>query len=61
MLAFWGGDLRVFAAVMAGDSFGISFAGVALVTYNVEPDQPSATPPPSTPSCRPPTPTSASS
>jgi MFS transporter, PAT family, beta-lactamase induction signal transducer AmpG len=25
--------LRLFAAVMAGDNFGISFAGVALVTY----------------------------
>jgi PAT family beta-lactamase induction signal transducer AmpG len=32
-LAHSGGDLRVFSAVMAGDSFGISFAGVALVTY----------------------------
>ena len=33
LLAHSGGDLRVFSAVMAGDSFGISFAGVALVTY----------------------------
>ncbi len=33
LLARSGGDLRVFTAVMAGDSFGISFAGVALVTY----------------------------
>lgn len=32
-LAYAGKDLRVFSAVMAGDSFGISFAGVALVTY----------------------------
>jgi len=33
LLAFSGGDLRVFSAVMAADSLGISFAGVALVTY----------------------------
>ena len=33
ILAFAGHDLRAFAAVMAGDSFGTSFAGVALVTY----------------------------
>ena len=33
VLAYAGHDVRVFAAVMAGDSFGISFAGVALVTY----------------------------
>ncbi len=32
-LAYSGGDMRVFSAVMAADSFGISFAGVALVTY----------------------------
>jgi PAT family beta-lactamase induction signal transducer AmpG len=32
-LAYSGGDLRAFGAVMAADSFGISFAGVALVTY----------------------------
>jgi PAT family beta-lactamase induction signal transducer AmpG len=33
VLAYRGRDVGVFAAVMAGDSFGISFAGVALVTY----------------------------
>ena len=33
LLAFSGGDLAAFSFVMAGDSFGISFAGVALVTY----------------------------
>jgi PAT family beta-lactamase induction signal transducer AmpG len=33
VLAWSGPDLRVFAAVMAVDSFGVSFAGVALVTY----------------------------
>lgn len=33
ILAYSGGDLRMFSAVMAADSFGISFAGVALVTY----------------------------
>jgi len=32
-LAYSAGDLRTFAAVMAADSFGLSFAGVALVTY----------------------------
>jgi PAT family beta-lactamase induction signal transducer AmpG len=32
-LAYSGGDLRVFTAMMAVDSFGLSFAGVALVTY----------------------------
>jgi len=32
-LAYSGGDLKIFAAVMAVDSFGLSFAGVALVTY----------------------------
>lgn len=32
-LAYSGGDVRIFSAVMAADSFGISFAGVALVTY----------------------------
>ena len=33
LLAHSGGDLRAFSAVMAADGFGISFAGVALVTY----------------------------
>ena len=33
ILAYSGGDVAVFSAVMAADSFGISFAGVALVTY----------------------------
>ena len=33
ILAYAGPDVRVFGAVMAVDSFGISFAGVALVTY----------------------------
>ena len=33
LLARSGGDLRVFGAVMAADNFGISFAGVALITY----------------------------
>lgn len=33
LLAFYGPDLRLFAAVMAADNFGIAFAGVALVTY----------------------------
>jgi PAT family beta-lactamase induction signal transducer AmpG len=32
-LALAPGDMRAFGAVMAADSFGISFAGVALVTY----------------------------
>jgi PAT family beta-lactamase induction signal transducer AmpG len=32
-LAYSGGDLTIFTAVMAVDSFGLSFAGVALVTY----------------------------
>jgi PAT family beta-lactamase induction signal transducer AmpG len=32
-LAYTGPDLRVFAAVMFADNFGIGFAGVALVTY----------------------------
>ena len=32
-LAYSGGDLTIFASVMAADSFGLSFAGVALVTY----------------------------
>jgi len=32
-LAYSGGDLKIFAAIMAIDSFGLSFAGVALVTY----------------------------
>ncbi len=32
-LAYSGGDLTIFATVMAADSFGLSFAGVALVTY----------------------------
>jgi MFS transporter, PAT family, beta-lactamase induction signal transducer AmpG len=33
VLAYSRTDLRVFGLVMAGDSFGIAFAGVALVTY----------------------------
>jgi PAT family beta-lactamase induction signal transducer AmpG len=33
LLAYTGPDLKVYAAIMAGDAFGISFAGVALVTY----------------------------
>ncbi len=33
LLAFTGASLQTFSAVMAADSFGISFAGVALVTY----------------------------
>jgi PAT family beta-lactamase induction signal transducer AmpG len=33
VLAYTGPNLRVFGAVMAADNFGISFAGVALVTY----------------------------
>jgi MFS transporter, PAT family, beta-lactamase induction signal transducer AmpG len=33
LLAFYGPDLRLFAAVMAADNFGIAFGGVALVTY----------------------------
>jgi MFS transporter, PAT family, beta-lactamase induction signal transducer AmpG len=33
ILAYAGPDVRVFGAVMATDNFGISFAGVALVTY----------------------------
>jgi PAT family beta-lactamase induction signal transducer AmpG len=33
ILAYAGPDVRVFAAIMAVDSFGVSFAGVALVTY----------------------------
>jgi PAT family beta-lactamase induction signal transducer AmpG len=32
-LAFAGTSIRLFAVVMAGDNFGISFAGVALVAY----------------------------
>jgi MFS transporter, PAT family, beta-lactamase induction signal transducer AmpG len=32
-LAFAGTSIRLFALVMAGDNFGISFAGVALVAY----------------------------
>jgi PAT family beta-lactamase induction signal transducer AmpG len=32
-LTYLGPDLRVFGAVMFADDFGISFAGVALVTY----------------------------
>ena len=32
-MAYAGPDLRVFAAVIAADNFGIGFAGVALVTY----------------------------
>jgi MFS transporter, PAT family, beta-lactamase induction signal transducer AmpG len=33
ILAYSGPDVRVFGAVMAADTFGISFASVALVTY----------------------------
>ena len=33
ILAYRGPDVRTFSAVMAADNFGISFAGVALVTY----------------------------
>ncbi len=33
LLAYSGPDIRVFGAVMAADNFGVSFAGVALVTY----------------------------
>jgi PAT family beta-lactamase induction signal transducer AmpG len=33
LLAYTGPDLTMFGIVMAGDSFGIAFAGVALVTY----------------------------
>jgi MFS transporter, PAT family, beta-lactamase induction signal transducer AmpG len=33
LLAYYGPDLRLFGAVMAADSFGVGFAGVALVTY----------------------------
>jgi len=33
ILAYVGPDIRVFGAIMAADNFGISFAGVALVTY----------------------------
>ena len=33
ILAYLGPDLRIFGAVMAADNFGISFSGVALVTY----------------------------
>ena len=33
MLAFAGASIRLFALVMAGDNFGISFAGVVLIAY----------------------------
>jgi len=33
LLAVYGGDPRLFAAVMMFDNFGVSVAGVALVTY----------------------------
>lgn len=33
LMAYSHGDLAVFSAVMAADSFGVSFAGVALITY----------------------------
>jgi PAT family beta-lactamase induction signal transducer AmpG len=33
VLAYAGRDVGVFASIMAVDSFGVSFAGVALVTY----------------------------
>src|SRR5580704_15755938 len=32
-LAFAGASIPLFALVMAGDNFGLSFAGVALVAY----------------------------
>ncbi len=32
-LAFWGLSLRLFAVVMVGDNFSLSFAAVALVAY----------------------------
>jgi PAT family beta-lactamase induction signal transducer AmpG len=32
-LAYWGLSTRLFACVMAGDNFSLSFAGVALVAY----------------------------
>jgi len=35
-LAFAGTTIPVFALVMVGDNFGISFAGVGAVTYTVE-------------------------
>jgi PAT family beta-lactamase induction signal transducer AmpG len=33
ILAFYGGDPRLFGAIMMCDNFGVSVAGVALVTY----------------------------
>ena len=33
ILALYGGDTRLFGAVMMFDNFGVSVAGVALVTY----------------------------
>jgi PAT family beta-lactamase induction signal transducer AmpG len=33
ILAYQGPSIRLFGAVMAADNFGVSFAGVALVTY----------------------------
>jgi PAT family beta-lactamase induction signal transducer AmpG len=33
ILAYRGPDIRIFGAVMAADNFGVSYAGVALVTY----------------------------
>ncbi len=33
ILAWFGGDLRLFGSIMAWDNFCVSFAGVALVTY----------------------------
>ena len=33
LMAYWGADLRLFGAIMAGDSFATSFAGVVLVAY----------------------------
>jgi MFS transporter, PAT family, beta-lactamase induction signal transducer AmpG len=33
LLAYRGPDIQTFGAVMAADNFGVSFAGVALVTY----------------------------
>src|SRR5260370_13739978 len=36
-LAFAGTSIHLFALVMAGDNFGLSFAGVALVAYMSSP------------------------
>ena len=39
-LAYSGGDLKIFAAMMAVDSFGLSFAGRRARHLYVEPDEP---------------------